>query len=66
VAEDLNGVALCTAVSCIKDQVFSWRLSTQKKAGRGGEALREGTSLAPAGADQGDCLHERRKSRDGD
>jgi hypothetical protein len=30
----MAGVAFCIAVSCMKDQVYSWRISAQKKADR--------------------------------
>lgn len=51
----------------MKDQIYSWRISAQKKAELESEARREGTSLAQlleqitAG-----WLQEQRKSRNGD
>ena len=52
---------------CMKDQVYSWRISTQKQAELESEAHREGSSLASL-LEQitADWLHERLHSRNGD
>jgi hypothetical protein len=51
----------------MKDQVYSWRISAQKKAELESEARREGTSLAQL-LEQitADWMHQRRNSRNGD
>lgn len=51
----------------MKDEVYSWRVSSDKKADLEGEARREGTSLARL-LDQitGEWLERRRSSRNGD
>ena len=51
----------------MKDQVYSWRISAQKKAELESEARREGTSLAQL-LEQitADWLQGQRKSRNGD
>jgi len=51
----------------MKDQVYSWRISAQKKAELENEARREGTSLAQL-LEQitADWLQEQRMSRNGD
>ena len=51
----------------MKDQVYSWRVSAEKKAELESEARREGTSLA-ALLEQitADWLQQRRHSRNGD
>src|SRR5712692_8527083 len=51
----------------MKDQVYSWRISAQKKAELESEARREGMSLAQL-LEQitADWLQEERKSRNGD
>ena len=51
----------------MKDQVYSWRISAQKKAELESEAQREGTSLAQL-LEQitADWMHQRRNSRNGD
>ena len=51
----------------MKNQVYSWRISAQKKAELESEARREGTSLAhPLELITADWLQEQRKSRNGD
>ena len=51
----------------MKDQVYSWRISAQKKAALESEARREGTSLAQLlELITADWLQEQRKSRNGD
>ena len=51
----------------MKEQVYSWRISAQKKAELESEARRKGTSLAQL-LDQitADWMHQRRNSRNGD
>ena len=51
----------------MKDQVYSWRISAQKKAALESEARREGTSLAQL-LEQitADWLQEQRTSHNGD
>jgi hypothetical protein len=51
----------------MKDQVYSWRISAQKKAELESEARREGTSLAQL-LEQitAEWLEEQRNSRNGD
>ncbi len=51
----------------MKDQVYSWRISAQKKAELESEARRKGTSLAQL-LDRitADWMHQRRNSRNGD
>jgi len=50
----------------MKTEVYSWRLSAQRKAELEGEARREGTSLAKLLEDiTADWLEEQRKSRNG-
>ena len=52
---------------CMKDQVYSWRVSSQTKADLESEARQEGTSLARL-LEQiaADWLNKRRSSRNGD
>ena len=51
----------------MKNQVYSWRISAQKKAELESEARREGTSLAQLlELITADWVQEQRKSRNGD
>ena len=51
----------------MKDQVYSWRISAQKKAQLEGEARREGTSLAQLlERTTADWMHQRGNSRNGE